>query len=315
MDLYLGVEIGGTKQQIAVGDARGELLHTVTERVVLRRGAADILDWLEGKLKEVLESPRFGGGVKAVGVGFGGPLETANGRVIKSLQVPGWDDFQIKTWVEGQTRLPVTVWNDTAAGGYAEWMLGAGEQTDSYFYTNIGTGIGGVHIIEGRVQDGFGYGASFLGNTYVPDWTAELPGAETEMELLCSGAGIEKRLNRPEYIPAHSSLATLGRPVTCPDLAQAVGENDAFAVQELDRVCKTFSLALCNLLMVSPVRRVVIGGGVANMGPPLFERIRRFTEQYAYVANKGQVEILQSRLLDGAVVKGAVLLAAQSHGV
>lgn len=33
--------------------------------------------------------------------------------------------------------------NDTVAGGYAELHLGSGRGSDAFFYTNIGTGIGG----------------------------------------------------------------------------------------------------------------------------------------------------------------------------
>lgn len=311
MKAYLGVEIGGTKQQLAIGNEKGELLYTLKEQVALREGAPDILRWLEAHIPPLLSDGRWA--VQAIGVGFGGPLETATGRVLQSLQVPGWENFALRRWFQAKFDKPVRVMNDTVAGGYAEWALGAGEKTDSFFYTNIGTGIGGVHIIAGKIQDGYGFGASALGNTWVPDWMAQAPGEPQEMELLCSGRSIERRLNSRGYLPADSLLAkdAPGGRVTCQDLGEAVRAGDGFAAAELDRICRSFSIALANLLMIAPARRVAIGGGVAKMGDILFSRIRAFLETYAYVANRGRTEVLPSRLLDNAVIQGAILAVAE----
>ena len=40
--LYLGVEIGATKQQVAICDAAGDSRHTISEKVPLPNGATDV---------------------------------------------------------------------------------------------------------------------------------------------------------------------------------------------------------------------------------------------------------------------------------
>ena len=49
---YLGVEIGGTKQQIAVGCADGSIIESRQVKLVYRRGAEDILEWLSENIRE-----------------------------------------------------------------------------------------------------------------------------------------------------------------------------------------------------------------------------------------------------------------------
>ena len=148
--LYLGVEIGGTKQQIAVCDENGRIVEMVSEKVAHENGAVDKLAWLKRKVRLVLEKyPR----VKSIGVGFGGPLETKTGRVLISVQVPGWKDFELKTWFEATFGMETIVVVDTVAGGYAELMLGSGKDSSKFFYTNIGTGIGGSFFINGYTWD------------------------------------------------------------------------------------------------------------------------------------------------------------------
>ena len=90
--------------------------------------------------------------------------------------------------------------NDTVAGGYAELCRGAGVDARHFFYSNIGSGIGGALFLDRVPYDGLGMGAAYLGHTYVPDWTAEAPGRENKLENLCSGWSIERRLRTPGYV-------------------------------------------------------------------------------------------------------------------
>jgi glucokinase len=312
--LYLGVEIGGTKQQLCVGTAEGRIL----SRRSVKLGevtAAEILAWLEENIRQLMEEYAFSG----AGVGFGGPLELATGRVLSSLQVPGWKDFALAEWFRELLPCPVTVANDTFTGGVGELMAGAGKGSDLLFYTNIGTGIGGGLYIGGKGFDGSGFGAAYLGNTLVPDWRGKKPGAYTRMELLVSGRSIARRLQEAGYVPessllyqnCDSDISTL----TALELGQAVREGDAFAVAELDRIVESFSIALANTLATTGATRVVIGGGVAKMGDILFDRIRAKTAELAFIANQGRYEILPCALEDDAVLVGALLLAANPGNI
>ena len=69
MNRLVGVEIGGTKQQIAVGTAQGEILDRRTVRLGDKTSAGDILMWLKDNILEIQERWEIGG----IGVGFGGP--------------------------------------------------------------------------------------------------------------------------------------------------------------------------------------------------------------------------------------------------
>lgn len=313
MNLFLGVEIGGTKQQLAVGTAQGELLKVVQGKFPLVRGAQDILDWMRANIPPLLKDMP----VRAMGIGFGGPLESRTGRVLASIQVPGWEDFKLREWFADTFGVPTYVINDTAAGGYAELLMGAGRQAKHFFYTNIGTGIGGVLFHGGELYDGLGFGASYLGNTYIPDWTGTRPGAVIRLENICSGMHTEKRLRQPGYVPEDSLVYILSgkdpQKITNLMLEQAVRENDVFACAELERITRSFAIGLCNFMAVSPPDVIAIGGGVAKMGDLLFDRIRAYTEEYAFIANKGRYRIVQSELLDQAVLHGSVLFAASEY--
>ncbi len=313
---YMGIEIGGTKQQICILNEDGRELDFFGERVKLREGAPDILSWLKVNVQRFLHKYP---GVSSIGVGFGGPLETKTGRILTSIQVPGWKNFELKTWFEREFEIPATVVVDTVAGGYAELIRGSGRGSESFFYTNLGTGIGGSWFYRGKVFDGIGFGGSFLGNTYTADWMAKVPGSVTRVEDLCCGVAIEQRLRSPGYVTGDSLLMALCdgdvARLDCRMLGIAAAEGDAFALGELDRVGRSFGIAVANTVSMMAPNIVSIGGGLANIGEPLCAPIRKYANQYVFASGKDRFEVVICQLMDRNVPIGAALFARNGFSV
>ncbi|MCW5951944.1 MAG: ROK family protein [Propionibacteriaceae bacterium] len=313
--ILIGVEIGGTKLQVALGTREGDLLQVVRGRVHAGRGRDGILDWIAGHVAGFLSgrSPTSEG-IRAIGVGFGGPVD-GSGRVIKSVQIPDWDGFALKRWFEERFAIPTFVYNDSSAAGFGEFKLGTGEGTSQFFYTNIGSGIGGSLVLDGDLFDGQGVGAAELGQTRIPDWTSSVPGADIKLEALCSGWAIEARLRSPGYVPMGSRLIELARgrveQINCRMLADAVARGDAFALAELDAVATGMGIALANVLCLFQPERIAVGGGVSLIGAPLLSRIRKRTREREFISNHQRYEILPCRLGENIVLHGAVILAAR----
>lgn len=314
--MIAGVEIGGTKTQICVGSTDGTIKKTVRGRVETEKGSQGILDWIQENLTALIkEETEQGNKIEAIGVGFGGPLETETGIIMKSVQIAGWNDFCLKKWFEDTFHIPSFIYNDSSAAGYGEYILGSGKGTKQFFYTNMGSGVGGSLIIDGNLYDGQGYGAAELGQTRVPDWTSDQPGKDERLEAICSGWAIEQRLRKPGYIPADSILIKMcegeSSKVTNQMLGEAAKQNDAFALAELDRIANTMSIALANVLCLMQVERIAVGGGFSLIGEPLFEPLRKYTKQREFISNTGHYEVEQCKLGEAIVLQGAMLLAAK----
>src|SRR4051812_49776697 len=118
--MYLGIEIGGTKLQLAVGAGDGVLAG-------LWRGAVDVAAGPEGIRRQITSAvPELlaQAGVdrarlKGVGIGFGGPVDDATRTIIKSHQIEGWDGFPLADWVSDLTGLPSALGNDADVAGLA----------------------------------------------------------------------------------------------------------------------------------------------------------------------------------------------------
>ena len=306
--LFGAVEIGGTKQQLAIVDEKGAIAELVCGKFPLPNGAIDVLNWIEKNLPPLLEKYS----VDTIGVGYGGILESSTGRVLLSVQVPGWQDFMLKDWFEEKFGIRTVVVNDTVCGGYAEYMLGSGRGYKSFYYTNIGTGIGGAMFFDGKTYDGVGYGGVYMGNTYVQN-PLGAPGDVCKLENFCSGVAIEKRLRAPGRIPKASMLMQLcggdTAKLSCYDLKKAADAGDAFALSELELFASVYGVTLANFITLFSPQRVAIGGGVANMGEVLMDPIRRHTEEFVFESAQGRYDIVQCELMDENVLIGAALYA------
>jgi len=309
---FIGIEIGATKQQVCIADATGAVIETIREEISYC-DAHEIIAWVEKNIKNIMTKHELTNAmISKICCGFGGPIEFETGKVLISMQVKGWENFQLRKWLEDEFQIPALVVNDTVAGGFGELMIGAGQKSRNFFYTNIGSGVGGALFFNRKYYDGIGRGAGYLGHTLIPDWTNKIPGAYAKLEDICSGFAIESRLQSNMYIPQNSMILDLCqnqlKNFTCKMLGDAAMAGDVFALDEVDRIAFSFGLGLSNVLTLCSLDTIVIGGGVSKIGDILIEKITRYTNELAFISSKDHFVIHQSELLDDAVIVGAILM-------
>src|SRR5262249_42301864 len=156
--------IGGTKLQLGVGPGDGTLRGFWRGTVHAPAGAEGIRRQITAAVPELLTSAGVDrSALRAVGVGFGGPVDDAARTVITSHQIAGWDNFPLADWLPETLGLPAALGNDADVAGLAEALCGAGRGLSPIFYMTIGSGIGGGLIIDGKIHRGTGKGAAEIG--------------------------------------------------------------------------------------------------------------------------------------------------------
>src|SRR5437879_8304368 len=166
--MYIGVEIGGTKLQLGVGLGDGVLRGLWRENVDIKAGPEGIRRQITRAIPGLLDKAGLArSSIKGIGIGFGGPVDDATRTVIKSHQIEGWDDFRLADWMTEVTGFPAVLANDSDLAGLAEALFGAGKGVSPIFYMNIGSGIGGALIIDGKIYRGCGRGAAEIGHLRV----------------------------------------------------------------------------------------------------------------------------------------------------
>ena len=137
--MLLGIEIGGTKLQIVAGDASGVISRRWRFNVTPREGGEGIRKQIQASIGEILQAAN----PEAIGIGFGGPVDRATGRICCSHQIEGWSDFDLTGWLGSLSSRPVFIENDANSAALGEAVRGAGAGFNPVFYITLGSGVGG----------------------------------------------------------------------------------------------------------------------------------------------------------------------------
>lgn len=302
--MILGIEIGGTKLQLALGDATGRIRERRRLPVDAARGAAGIRAAIESALPQML----CGRKPTAVGVGFGGPVDWRNGRVARSHQIEGWSEFDLRAWLEPLVGAPVVADNDANVAALAEARCGAGAGVDPVFYVTLGSGVGGGLVLDGRIYHGAPPGEAEIGHV-------RLDRRGTILEARCSGWAVDARVRRWARAHPHSVLAQLAR--TQPGhearhLVAALRRGDAGAERILRETAATLAFGLSHVMHLFHPAVIVLGGGLARVGEPLRRAVAEALPRWVMRVFHPVPPIRLSRLRDDVVPVGALLLAGDA---
>jgi glucokinase len=311
----LGIEIGGTKLQLAVGAGDGSALDALERLDVDRsRGAAGIRERIERTGRTLLAAHR----VERIGIGFGGPVRA--GRVTTSHQVSGWDDFPLVEWCRETFGLPAVLGNDCDAAALAEARLGAGRGRRSVFFVTVGTGIGGGVVIDGQLVGADRPAIAEIGHLR-PGLEAVTP--DRTVEALAAGPGIEAAVRRRLRDPARGAqddgdvdhLLRLARgdldALSTRVIAEAAAAGNRLARDAMRTAARGLGWAIAQVVTLLAPEVVVVGGGVSLSDPSVFlDPLRDAVAEYVFPPLADSYSIEPAALGEQVVLYGALALAA-----
>ncbi len=279
----LGIDIGGSKRVLAVGDHSSGVF---ARRRHPMRFSGDWREDLRVMIDEardlVSEVERAGQGpLEAIGVAAPGPVERRTGVLRNPPNLPGWRDVPLAQVLEEAFGVPVRVENDANAAALAEHRFGAGRGCQDMVYLTMSTGVGGGVISDGRLVHGANGFAGELGHIPIVRngrrCHCRLRGC---LEAYVGGQAWSNQLRR--HVPTSSRIFEWvegDRSRIGPEmLLAAAREGDPFATEELSRWLDHLALGIVPLVMAFDPERIVLGtiavaAGEALCFEPLRERV------------------------------------------
>lgn len=320
--LLLGVDIGGTKLALVVGDAAGRIVARRQQPMPLsgdaRKDVAELAMQAHRLLRDTGVPPED---VACVGLCAPGPIDSAAGCVRNPPNLPGWRDVPLVRQVREVLRCPVHLENDANAAALAEWRFGAGRGCADMVYLTMSTGVGGGLILGGRLHRGQTGKAAELGHLPI-EWPGEpcACGKRGCLEAYVGGAAWTHWLR--EHTPGESRVAQLaGGPerVSPEHAVRAAGEGDAFALSALERFNRYLARGIATIAFTLAPERVVLGTIPSAAGEVLcFEPLRRLVAERIWPDVAAALEIVPSALGDERPYRAALCaalegLAARAH--
>jgi len=187
-EVYLAVDIGGTKIEAGTVDVVGNVLDRARAATPVTADPEVIFETLCGVIDEVVTRSTVR--PSACGVGCGGPMESG-GVTVSPLNIAGWRRFPLRARLVDQLGLPVAVDNDAKALALGEGWVGAARGESNYLAMVVSTGVGGGVVLDGRLLDGAGGNAGHIGHLVVePQGRMCVCGGQGCLEAEASGTAI-----------------------------------------------------------------------------------------------------------------------------
>lgn len=310
---FVGIDIGGTKVGAVVLNADGEVMATSRVLTATETPSAVYTSVREALSLVGITGP--GSGIGGIGVGTAGLVDRHLGTVSHAVNLGiGEDPLPIAALITRDFAVDVHVENDVNAAALGAFLAFSDNgDSDDLAYLSIGTGIAAGVVLNGRLHRGRRGVAGEIGHLPVarlgPRCECGLQGC---LEVVASGSAIER------VWPVDSDRNAAA------ELFAAASEGEIRAVELVDDVADHLAHAVYLLAVTYDVDRIVIGGGVAQTGEPLFrsidEGLARLGRQSAFVRSLQ----LQDRVClspdgpigaIGAAAIGAKVLSGNSEGV
>ena len=263
--MIIGIDIGGTKCAVIKGNLGKNNEIEITGKIKIDTKTIDP----NSALKLFCEKIDFlakGEKIDAIGVSCGGPLDEKRGVIMSPPNLPGWDNIEIKKFLENRYGVNVMVRNDANACALAEWKFGAAKGFSNVIFLTFGTGMGAGLILDGRLYSGTNGMAGEVGHIRLsPDGPWGF-GKNGSFEGFCSGGGIAK-MGKAAAVEALKNGKTLSYCKSADDLdkisAKSIAEsaNQGFDdAKEIYRICaKKLGLGLSILIDILNPEIIVIG--------------------------------------------------------
>ena len=284
-----GLEAGGTKMVLCVGDEKGEIF----EQISIPTGTPaetvpDIIKWFSDK------------NIEALGIGCFGPVDVSPesptyGQILETPKLP-WVHYDLLKELQKEINIPMKIDTDVNGSCLGEMVFGCAKGIDSVVYVTIGTGVGVGIAIEGKLVHGMLHpeAGHIIVNKHPEDkGNCICPYHDACLEGLAAGPSIEKRWNKKAY-----------------DLE----DNDLAWEIESDYIAQ----ALVNYILTVSPKKIILGGGVMHqerLFPLIRQKVTKLLNGYLNTPEIRDMNnyIVPNSLNDNQGILGAMELGRQAY--
>jgi glucokinase len=307
----LAVDIGGTHANCGLVENENILAYEsidVASATNIRAVLAGAVEVFRKLIKtQSLSLDNFQG----VAVGFPGLVDSRIGRVVSTNKK--YDDapeMDFRAWGREALGLSLRIENDARMALLGESYAGAARGFDDVVMMTLGTGIGGVAMIEGRLLRGKHGQAGCLGG--------HIPVLFNGRACTCGGIGCAEAEASGWSLPgivkdfpgaAESSLSKYSH-VGFRHLFEEAADGDKVALAIRERCLNVWAADAVALVHAYDPEVIVIGGGVMESANIIIPYVETHVHKYAWTP-WGKVRIRSAELANNAALVGAIPLLAE----
>ncbi len=295
---FIGVVyLSATLMQVALSNLQGEILESVTTKILIEDGPKNILPESIKQITAMLEKiPR----AKRLGVVIGvpGPVSHNSGKVVSPPIMPGWDKVNFNEEFHKALGTPVCLENDANLLTIAENRL-IYPNVEDLLLVKIATGIGSGMILNGKLHRGSEGSAGDIGHMQL-DALKGLPcrcGHTDCVESFASGWALTEKINSMGYSVKDTS-----------DIADLCRQGESKILHLITEASSYIGHAVADAVNLLNPSKVIIVGRLVDASDLVIATIKEVVYQRAGALATKNLELHESKLGDDAALLGSAQL-------
>ncbi len=315
----IGVDMGGTNIRVALIGANGLAAPVHGVKTHAKEGSANILIRLRGTILDAFSDMPSQAEFKGIGFGAPGPLNAKTGVIFTMPNLPGWEDFPLRSYLETEFSCPVELMNDADAAGWGEFFWGAAAGCRTFVLITLGTGIGSSLFLNG---------APWIGTSGISSEFGHIPISMTGPRCSCGCLGHLESYLSSEKMVQRIIQAIQNGSETCvrkellqqdgfqvKEIIESAMKNDPLALREIWRYGRYLGRGLAVMANLLGISQVVLSGGLSNAWPLMEPIVRSEVSRNAFPQQVRDLNIQLSMLngFGGVMGAGGYMLHQTRH--
>jgi predicted NBD/HSP70 family sugar kinase len=258
--IVLAADVGESVTRVAAADLSPRLLAETTVELDVASGPKKTLNEIMRVGRKLLEDVgQAQGRVLGIGLSLPAPVNHAAGRVVGPSVMRGWDDFDIRSYLQPAVDAQAQVENDVNLMALAEhrhyWPT-----VDHFLYIKAGTGIGSGILIDGAIYRGARGASGDIGHIQFDEPKAPLCrcGKFGCVEARAAGWAIARDL-RVYGFAAHNAR----------DVMALLQKREPHAIQRVREAGRVLGEVAADVVSVLNPTTIVVGGTLSHAGEHL----------------------------------------------
>lgn len=286
----IGIDIGGTRIKAVLIDKDGNILYHCyrpTDDNADMSWRQTVID-IAREIKTKFDDKELVLGISAPGL----PNENNTAIAYMPGRMQGLENFN---W-QASLKIPACVLNDAVAAMVAEAWFGAARKKNNAVMVTLGTGVGGAILIDGKPYQGAFNKAGHIGHMVIDDeGDPDVTGMPGSLEECIGECTIAKR--------------TEGKFSSTREMIDAMKNGDEYAKNTWLKSVRQLAIGLSSITNVLSPETIVLGGGITEAGPELFDPLNEYMAKYEWRTGGKKTEIVKAIFGDLAGAVGAAFYA------
>ncbi len=313
-NLYMGIDVGGTKIAAALVNERGRILVQGKNPTPLNAKPKAVLSVIRDLLDEIMMDADIGKkDISGIGIGIPGLVDAKGKEILRTPNI-NLGHFPLVPQLNKSFSVPIVLGNDVNVGLLGEKWLGAGRTVQDIVGIFPGTGVGGAIIQRGELVTGARGLAAEIGHM-----TMELDGPLCHcgnrgcLEALVSRWAMERDIRKAVARGEKTVVSDLAngklQTIKSKILKKALARHDAVVTRIMRKAAVTLGKACVSLRHILNPEMIVLGGGVIEAcGEFILPIVKKTVGNDPFFAKIDDCPVVAAQLGDDAVMLGAVAL-------